>query len=104
MSPYFEEDWVPDEVVLEVSSPGVYRVLNSKKHFEAVLDQVISCVITGGLSEAVMKEAPKSVKNGKDLRGKLKTIKEESILLEIEGYELELSFAQIKSAQLDPDL
>ena len=35
LSPAFEtETWIPEDVVLEVSSPGVYRHLSTLEHFK----------------------------------------------------------------------
>jgi ribosome maturation factor RimP len=104
LSPFFEEDWVPDDVVLEVSSPGVYRTLKTKENFEAAVGEIISCSISGSLSEDVVKDAPKALKNEKSFRGLLKEFNEEKILLEIDGFELPLMIEQIKKANLDPDL
>jgi ribosome maturation factor RimP len=104
LSPFFEEEWVPDDVVLEVSSPGVYRTLKTKENFEAVVGEHISCTITGSLNEELVSDAAKSIKNEKNFRGVLKEFKEESILLDIDGFELPLMIEQIKKAHLDPEL
>lgn len=101
---YFEEDWVPEDIVLEVSSPGVYRSLKTRENFEAAVGDIISCTITGSLEAEFLEGAPKSVKNGKAFRGILKEFNEEKILLEIDGFNLEISIEQIKKANLDPEL
>lgn len=102
-TPYCEEDWVPEDFVLEVSSPGVYRSLKTQKHFEISLNEIISCVILGELSEEQQGKLKKSDKKAKKFRGKLLAVKEEEIVLDINGAELDLKFAQIKKANLDPD-
>ena len=46
MSPYFEsEDWIPEEIILEVSSPGLFRKLKTRKHFECVIGSNIELVV-----------------------------------------------------------
>jgi ribosome maturation factor RimP len=104
LSPFFEEDWVPEDVVLEVSSPGVYRTLKTKENFEAVVGDLINCTISGSLNEELVKDAPKAIQNEKSFRGILKEFNEEEILLEIDGFELPLTIEQIKKANLDPEL
>ena len=104
LSPFFEEDWVPEDVVLEVSSPGVYRTLKTKENFEAVVGDLINCTISGSLNEELVKDAPKAIQNEKSFRGILKEFNEEKILLEIDGFELPLTIEQIKKANLDPEL
>lgn len=104
LTPIFEEEWVPEDIVLEVSSPGVYRNLKTLKHFELALNERISVVITGNLEDEIVKDAPKAVKNGKHFTGILKTVTEENIILDINGFELKLTVAQLKKASLEPAL
>jgi len=104
LTPVFEEEWVPDDIVLEVSSPGVYRSLKTLDHFELALNENISVVISGNLDEEILKDAPRAVKNGKDFKGILKEVTEEYIILDINGFELKLTVAQLKRASLEPAL
>ncbi len=104
-NPYCEtEEWIPSDFVLEVSSPGVYRSLKRKDHFESAIGETVLCVITGELSDSQKDSLGKKLKNAKKFRGVLKSVKEESVNIEIQGSGLELNFAQIKKASLDPDL
>jgi len=35
LSPVFEEnDWIPEDITLEVSSPGIYRKLKTRQHYD----------------------------------------------------------------------
>ncbi len=104
MSPYFEEEWVPNDVVLEVSSPGMYRSLKTLAHFELALNKRIACSIRGKLDEQLVEGAPKSVKKGNAFIGILKNINEENIIIDIDGFELALTFEQMKKANLEPEL
>lgn len=94
------EQWIPNDFVLEVSSPGVYRSLKTREHFVNVLGQIILCSVTGDVS----KEMPKEFKKSKKLRGKLIKIEDDGIILDLQDFELKLDFTQIKKANLDPDL
>lgn len=104
MSEYFEADWVPEDVVLEVSSPGVYRTLKTVDNFKAALGELISCTISGNLKPEALEGAPKTVKNGKSFRGVLKEFNNTNIILEIDGFNLALDIEQIKKANLDPEI
>ncbi len=104
-SPYCEtEDWIPEDFVLEVSSPGVYRSLKTLRHFELSLGEVILCQIVGGLPAEEVSKLPKGLQKSNKLRGKLNEVRNETILLEVEGVEIEVPFALMKKASLDPDL
>jgi ribosome maturation factor RimP len=105
LSPAFEaETWIPEEVVLEVSSPGVYRHLANLEHFKMSIGEVIAVVIIGGLSEEQSQGAPKNVKNEKKFRGKLLEVSDEGFTMEVSNFPLKLTYKQLKKANLDPDL
>lgn len=105
LSPSFEtETWIPEDVVLEVSSPGVFRHLTSMEHFKMTIGEIVMVVIMGQLSDEQAKNAPKGVKGEKKFRGKLMEVTEENILIDIKGFLLKLTFSQIKKVNLDPDL
>jgi len=104
-SPYCEDlEWIPDNFILEVSSPGVYRSLKRLDHFEAAIGSIISCSIHGKLTDDQLAGLNKKSAKGNKLRGILKEISEEKIVMDIDGQMLSLSFEQIKRANLDPDI
>lgn len=110
MNPFFDEEseldvqWIPSDIVLEVSSPGMFRSLKTRRHFEFALNQRVQCSISGKLDEALTLNAPKAVKRGNGFIGMLKEIKEKEIILDIEGFQLPLTFDQIKKANLEPEV
>jgi len=105
LSPAFEtETWIPDDVVLEVSSPGVYRHLATLEHFNMTIGEVIAVVIMGQLSDEQVKDAPKGIKGEKKFRGTLTAVGDEDFTIEVKGYPLKLSYKQTKKVNLDPDL
>ncbi len=107
MSPHFDEEtgksWIPKDIVLEVSSPGVFRSLKTREHFMLAQGEIIKCVIQGNLSPEIVEAAPKALKKAKSFRGKLVQITDENILLNVSDFEFSLDFEQIKKASLDPD-
>lgn len=98
-----EEDWVPEQLVLEVSSPGMFRDLRTLEHFQNAVGEMISCTITGKLDPDVTAKLPKKIAGSKKFRGKLELVTETNIKLDLMDSELLLSFEQLKKASLDPD-
>jgi ribosome maturation factor RimP len=105
LSPAFEsETWIPEEVVLEVSSPGVYRHLSTLDHFKTSIGEIIEAVIIGGLSPEQTAGAPKGIAGEKKFRGKILEVSEEGLTMEVKNFPLKLTYKQLKKANLDPDL
>lgn len=105
LSPAFEsETWIPEDVVLEVSSPGVFRHLANLEHFKMSIGETLLVVIMGQLSEEQTVGAPRSIRADKKIRGKLVSAAVDDFVLEVNGFSLKLTYKQIKKANLDPDL
>ena len=105
LSPVFEaETWIPEEVVLEVSSPGVYRHLANLEHFKMSIGEIIGVVIMGSLSTEQVAGAPKGIAGEKKFRGKLLEVNEKEFTMEVKNFPLKLTYKQLKKANLDPDL
>lgn len=105
LTPAFEtETWIPEDVVLEVSSPGVYRHLANLEHFKMTVGEIISVVIMGQLSEEQTQGAPKGIKGEKKFRGELLEVGDEGFSIVVNNFPLRLNYKQVKKANLDPDL
>jgi ribosome maturation factor RimP len=105
LSPAFEtETWIPEDVVLEVSSPGVYRHLSTLEQFKMTIVEMIAVVIIGQLSEEQTKDVPKGIKGEKKFRGTLAEVSNEDFTVEIKGFPLKFTYKQTKKVNLDPDL
>ncbi|MES2529282.1 MAG: hypothetical protein V4598_19500 [Bdellovibrionota bacterium] len=105
LTPAFEsETWIPEDVVLEVSSPGVYRHLSTLEHFKTSIGEIIEAVIMGGLSPEQFEGAPKGISGEKKFRGKILEVSEEGLTMEVKNFPLKLTYKQLKKANLDPDL
>ena len=65
------ESWIPNDFVLEVSSPGMYRKIKTYKHFEMAIGQIISVTILGKLDEGQAIELPKALRGQSQFRGTL---------------------------------
>lgn len=85
------EDPIPDSYCLEVSSPGLNRGLYKDEHYLRVIGQEVYVKFTG------------SVNGIKDIKGILKSVEEESIVVEAEA-EISIPKEKIKSANLDGEI
>ena len=93
-----ELPFILDNKRLEVSSPGVERILRKKWHFEECVGKIIKLVT----------HSPVSVKNKKtgrtfqsqSLTGKLESIQEGCLQLNSSKLECSISFSEVKSAHL----
>ena len=105
LSPAFEvETWIPEDVVLEVSSPGVYRHLVNLEHFKMSMGEILAVVVMGQLSPEQLAGAPKGSAGEKKLRGKLEEVSADDFVIDIKGFKLKLTYKQVKKVNLDPDL
>ncbi|MBA2403181.1 MAG: hypothetical protein H0V66_00295 [Bdellovibrionales bacterium] len=105
LSPAFEtETWIPEDVVLEVSSPGVFRHVANLEHFKMSIGEIVSVVIMGQLAEEQTEGAPKGMKSEKKFRGKLLEVNPDDYVIEVKGFILKLNYKQTKKVNLDPDL
>ena len=77
-----QEDFVEDAYILEVSSPGLGRLLKKDKHF------------AGSLMEKVEVKTYRPVLGSKEFEGILKAFDEKTITLLLEDGEKELVFAR----------
>ncbi len=99
LTPYFEEDWVPDDLVLEVSSPGMFRDLKTLAHFKQSVGSRVKLKLMGQNDELM-----KTLKGQKQVTGELKSVNDEKLALDVDGKNLELNFIDIKKANLEPKI
>lgn len=104
LSEHFEQDWVPDDIVLEVSSPGVYRSLKTLSHFEDAKNEYVLLNLEKSLLAEEIEGLPKGLNKAKKIRGKLLNIDNNEMKVDLDGFELSLKIKQVKKASLDPDL
>lgn len=85
-----EADPVPGEYTLEVSSPGMDRVLRTEQHFERFI------------GEQVNVEMKQQVNGRRRFVGKLLKVSPQDIQIEMGGEQFELALANIHRARLSP--
>ncbi|PIK15815.1 hypothetical protein [Halobacteriovorax sp. JY17] len=105
LTPFIEEEeWMPSELTLEVSSPGMFRHLTTVEHFKMSLDQDIQFTVKTRLVNDSFPGIPKSLQGERKLIGKLKTVSEDGICVLADSFELNLKYDDIKKANLEPAL
>jgi ribosome maturation factor RimP len=86
-----EADPIPGEYTLEVSSPGLDRVLRTYEHFRRFVGEQVSVEI-------------KQLVNGRRrFVGKLLQVSAKDLQLEMDGEAVELTIANIQKARLAPE-
>jgi ribosome maturation factor RimP len=85
-------DPISSEYTLEVSSPGLDRVLRTQQHFERFA------------GERVKLEMSQAVNGRKRFAGQLTWVGEGAITLEVDGAEVQLPIAGIHKARVAPDI
>ena len=105
MSPFIDElEWMPDSLTLEVSSPGVYRELNSKDHLSEAIGEKVLLKLKTNLSDQGFKDLPKKLLKEKKITGLLKEIHTDEICLELANKNLTIKIENIKKATLEPEV
>lgn len=105
LTPFIDnESWISESLVLEVSSPGVFRHLKTKEHFKEGVGEWVALVLSRHWGEDKRESIPASYFKKKKLRGILKSAGDESLILEQPDAELEIFYQEIKKANIDPDL
>ena len=104
-TPYMEtETWIPDNFTLEVSSPGLYRILTTVKHFQDVVGQEVLLHLVTKVDEVKYPEFPKALRNNLKLKAKLISVSSEGVVVDAKGSTIEISYEQIKKANLETDI
>ena len=75
-------EWMPGELTLEVSSPGMFRDLRCKDHFDAVAGEMVELVLFKDFDSIVDGEdLPRRLKKQKKIRIKISEASETGILV-----------------------
>ena len=82
-----EADYIKDQYFLEVSSPGVERLLRKEKHFEKQIGNKISVKLF------------KAIENQKEIVGILKSYNLDELIIEQENKEMRIEVKNIAIAK-----
>ena len=109
-SPHFESnDWIPDEIVLEVSSPGMFRSLKTLDHFKKVKDQRIAIHLTREFSKVIgeneCQDLDKKIKKARSFVCVLSDVQDDGVTLDLDDdFSVMINFNDIKKANLEPEI
>lgn len=89
------EDPIPQAYSLEVTSPGLYRILSAPRHFEQCLGKMVRLTIAEGFLPDRRKRT---------LRGRIEKATEQELILVLQDETVNVPMEAIRAAKLDPDL
>ena len=92
------EDWVPEDLILEVSSPGIFRDLKTIEHFKNAIEKDIKIELLSKLSND---SYPAVVKNKRKIVAILKGVTEEGINLICDTKDFFIEFSLIKKVNIE---
>lgn len=87
-----EKDPIKDAYFLEISSPGLNRRLYNEDHFKKVIGNEIYISFT------------KSIEGKKNIKGILKEVKGETVIIDVDGYDFNIPKDKIKIANLEGEI
>lgn len=87
-----EKDPIAEDYTMEVSSPGIFRTLFTRAHMEEAI------------GEKVMVKTKKPVDGAKKFVGTLKEVHDQGVVVQKEKSELEITFENLKSINIEVDL
>lgn len=106
MTPLMEESvLIPDSIILEVSSPGMYREISTEQHFQWAVGERIKLQLKSG--HGLMNGKGKEVN---EVLGKLENCKKVNgdlmltVLMELEQKIVEFSFTHVRKAKVEPKI
>lgn len=104
LSPAFEEtEWIPEEITLEVSSPGIFRDLRTLEHYQMAVGERIKAKIMASSLTVEQKQLLQKKLHGGYLIGKILSLDNGAIQLECDDRTLvSLELDKITKANLEP--
>jgi len=101
-----EEEWIPDDIILEVSSPGLYRSLNCLEHFKMAGDTPVNLQLKKTLAELLPgEELDKKTAKAKTFVCHIEEVSDEHIVVALDDeFSLKVNYTDIKKANLEPEL
>ena len=100
LSPFIaQEEWIPEKLTLEVSSPGLNRPLQTEKHFQQSIGERIAIKLNAPYD---CNGAIESYRGQRHLVGVLTGLGEDCIQIAVEGGELSIPRNTITRARREP--
>jgi len=87
-----EANYIKEQYFLEVSSPGIERVIRKEKHLKASIGKEVTC----NLFKAIIIKENKE----KQIEGTLKSFDDEKIIIQVENEEIQIDKKDIAKLKL----
>lgn len=99
-------DWIPDDIVLEVSSPGMFRKIKTKEHFELSKGERILVLLNKKFGELFEGESfDKKTANAKKILCVLNDVGDDFIEVNLDSeFDLKLNLNDINKVALEPEV
>lgn len=105
LTPFIDEEaWMPSELNLEVSSPGVYRNLTSLDHFKSAEGKIVQMTLVKRLEGDQFSDLPKKLKNQKKLTVNLLLADDTGVEVSLVDKKYNFKYNEIKKANLEIEL
>ncbi len=105
LSPYIDElEWMPEELTLEVSSPGMYRQLNRIEHFQWAVGEDALLTLNREIEPSQCPDLPNAMKKNMKPKVKILSAKEDEVQVAIKDSIFFIPYTQIKKAQLEMEI
>ncbi len=105
LTPFFEtESWIPENLSLEVSSPGIFRTLKSVEHFKMAIGEKVAVALRQKISEDQFPGVPKKLTKDKKIVVLLRDADEKSLRFEWEDFSFVIPYEDIKKANVEKDI
>jgi len=104
LSQTFEEsDFIPENVTLEVSSPGIYRHLSTIEHFQKAIGQTVLFQLNKKIDEVLYPDFPKALRNNLKIKAKLCDATDTGVAIDLKELKIDIPYNQIKKANIDQE-
>ncbi len=102
LSDWFEEqEWIPEEIILEVSSPGIYRSLHTEQDFMDAKGELVKCEFRRKIKADDFGTTDKRLLEQKKVVGILKEVSPEIAHIEFFEQEYQIPFALLKKINIE---
>lgn len=104
-SPFMDaESWIPEEIILEVSSPGIYRHVSTPEHFSWAKGQAAIIFLKKTLGELFPGDFKEKDGKLKKFTAIIEDSDGESVTFNFnKDFSLKINYTEIKKANLEPD-
>ncbi len=94
-------EWIPDSLVLEVSSPGIFRGLTTVDHFNSARGKDVNLQLNKKLKDLINVEFNKKMKESRKVTAMLVEVYDGEIEVNLDNQIFKIKYENIKKANLE---